>query len=467
MSNGLDNLKEKMNETVLKDVRFEEKHMQNVFNELNTLQNPRKGKMTKIYYICLSTVVTSGILLGLVYFVGKESGLFSERNEPIENKANISPDSNTIENPVEPDKEDVIYTPPKQEEYKEKMTEEEILTKMLNTINNFETAQGSFTYRNTLQQYNVEYELSLTKNYGGYSKVVTTDLKEQSKNTHFTYYNDEFLWQINENIKTYKQSTSFKNVNPGARTISVESAFHTNSDGDNVTTFNSRPHIGNAQLSLFPYELASNYTRDYERWEIEKQNEEVVGHNTIVLKGTLDKYAATKHDSNTFRFWVDRDTGILVKFETYNANNEVVHYLYPNELNINVPINRTKFIPNLKGLLPDNIDPNILENNKDLLETVKQDIEKSFDEDFSTYKEIELGKVFEQESNYHELFKITEQVLRGQEVGDIIPILLLQDNHGMIIQKKKDGTNVIHYIEKSNREWVETKKVSKPGKIIE
>jgi outer membrane lipoprotein-sorting protein len=107
------------------------------------------------------------------------------------------------------------------------------------------------------------------------------------------------------------------------------------------------PPIGLAQNSLFPYEIASNYTRDLEKWEIEKQNEELVGHNTLVLSGELDSYASDKTKSATFRFWVDKDTGILLKYETYNSSGEVVHYLHPKKLVINQKVDPKKHKPDL------------------------------------------------------------------------------------------------------------------------
>jgi hypothetical protein len=49
------------------------------------------------------------------------------------------------------------------------------------------------------------------------------------------------------------------------------------------------------------------------------------------------------------RFWVDKDTGILVKYETYNSAGEIVDYLSPTKLEINVPVDSKKFTPNLEG----------------------------------------------------------------------------------------------------------------------
>lgn len=109
--------------------------------------------------------------------------------------------------------------------------------------------------------------------------------------------------------------------------------------------YRERPPIGIAQSSLFPYEIASNYTRDYNNWEIEKQNETLLNHNTIVLKGKLNRNSSNKQGAKTFRFWVDKDSGILVKYELYDETGNVVSFLHPLELKVNVPVDTKVFEP--------------------------------------------------------------------------------------------------------------------------
>lgn len=60
------------------------------------------------------------------------------------------------------------------------------------------------------------------------------------------------------------------------------------------------------------------------------------------MKGTTD----------TFRFWVDIDTGILVKYETYDTDGQLTSYLHPESLEVNVPIEARDFEPNIDGYKP-------------------------------------------------------------------------------------------------------------------
>jgi beta-lactamase regulating signal transducer with metallopeptidase domain len=242
------------------------------------------------------------------------------------------------------DKSSTLYSPPKQKENFNNMTKEEILTKMINTVDNFETAKGEFKvhYDNIdgLDYSMVDYELSLTKYEGGVSKV--TNRVNGNDEVIYHYYKDGKFWSKD---KAGTVQAVYKKPERN-KTLTLDQAFQTDEQGIYMTKYRERPPIGEAMSSLFPYEIASNYTRNLNNWEIEKQNEMVLGHNTLVIKGKLDDYSRIKHKSDTFRFWVDKDTGILVKYETYDSEGKVVDYLYPKSLEINVPINSDDFTPN-------------------------------------------------------------------------------------------------------------------------
>jgi beta-lactamase regulating signal transducer with metallopeptidase domain/outer membrane lipoprotein-sorting protein len=242
-----------------------------------------------------------------------------------------------------------IYIPPKQSENFNNMTKEEILTKMINTVDNFETAKGEFKvhYGSIIgsSDETIDYELSLKKKPGGFSSIT---YKENGKDKVFyNYYLNGTMWNLNQETGQFYETKYIEPKRMG--TLTINKAFHVNDRGENESMTRERPPITGGSESLFPYEIAGLYTSNLNNWQIEKQNEELLGHNTLVIKGTLNDYAKLKHKSNTFRFWVDKDTGILLKYETYNSGGDVVNYLYPMKLEINVPIDSKDFTPNLDG----------------------------------------------------------------------------------------------------------------------
>jgi outer membrane lipoprotein-sorting protein len=358
VENRLENLKENMDETILKDVYFDDKQYQKVLNSIKKSKFqkqvfPLKNKFNTV----LSISVLSFMFLGITYFVGTQLNLFNgpevkQANEPKEN----------MQESLEPSNKKTAYIPPKKEENYDEMTKEEILSKMINTVDYFETALGEFkSFSGGDPDYTViEYAISLKNQPGGYGKRTYT--KNGKNEIFYEYYKDGTVWNLIEQTHTYRQMSYSEGSNSG--TLKIEDAFSKDNEGTNVTKYRERPPIGSANETLFPYEIASNYTRDLSKWEIEKQNEELLGHNTLVIKGIKNH-----RDFQSFRFWVDKDTGILVKYETYNSAGDVVDYLYPSKLEINVPIDSEQFSPNLDGYRIDNLSekPSITTGNIDEL----------------------------------------------------------------------------------------------------
>lgn len=332
MGNKLENLREQMNETIFRDVSFDEKQYQKVLNSINKTKNkthisPWKNKFNMV----LSVSVVSFMAVGLTYFVGSQ----------------INTSTGTGEGPVESTEDVTKYVPPVQEENFDEMTKEEILTKMINTVDHFETASGEYKmhYGNIPSEYEVEYTVSLNKISAGFSK--RTENVNGNKVLTSEYYKAGSNWTLSDETKTFRESKYTENENYGTA-LTIDEAF-----SENSTNYRERPPIGVAHETLFPYEIASNYTRDLNSWEIEKQNEELLGHNTLVIKGNINH-----RDFQSFRFWVDKDTGILVKYETYKSTGDVVDYLYPSRLEVNIPIDSEQFTPNLDGY---KVDPEFYE----------------------------------------------------------------------------------------------------------
>lgn len=334
-----------MNETIFENISFNEDHQQKILRSIKKSKSRNKGFIFKDRFNgVLSIAVTSCLFLGIAYFAGTKTHLLNG-GQGTQGRITDGSQQETQVNKT-------VYTPPKQAEYYQDMTKEEILTKMINTVDNFETAKGEFKTHDYISPgYQVvDYELSLHHNAGGYNIITNVENGKEQKVMQFYKDGSEngTSWEINNQLRTYSTSV-YHSQKPRPRprgTLTIKAAFTVDKEGNNVTDYRERP---TSNESLFPYEIASNYTRDLNKWEIEKQNEMLLGHNTLVIKGKLDDYARIKHKSETFRFWVDKDTGILLKYETYNAAGNVVNYLYPTKLEINIPIDSKEFVPNLDG----------------------------------------------------------------------------------------------------------------------
>jgi outer membrane lipoprotein-sorting protein len=315
MDKRSNHIKNALDSTFFKEITFKTSQKYYILNRIRN-----NDKQTTRSNFRLNRALSISVYLFLIFSMGM---IVAEK---------ITPDPSNIAKKIEPkptspdsateQKNDNIYTPPQQDEYFEEMTKEEILTKMLNSVDHFETAKGEFElyYANSNTKINVQYELSIRENSGG---IVTSEYEVNGEKN--------------------KRMYSYKDVYTPSPSLKIEDAFSININGEQVTDSRWRPPIQEASNSLFPYEIASNYTRNLADWEIEKQDEQLLDHNTMILKGNLNPYAAEKGRANSFRFWIDKDSGVLIKYETYNRSGEIVDYLHPLTIKINTSVNVDKF----------------------------------------------------------------------------------------------------------------------------
>ncbi|WP_298468212.1 hypothetical protein [uncultured Psychrobacillus sp.] len=351
------NIKNNMNQTVLKDIDFNEKNKKKV---RQIIENRKKKRfpLKPTFHFLLPLGATCLLFLGVGYFTLSEFGILSKDNK-------TSYLNNTSDNVLRTSENEAsLIKPPLLEESYEDMTKEEVFVKLLNTVDYFHTAAGKFEtydlYSDDSDSTTItEYKISIKNKIGGYEKI--TDLFDEklmgSKEgvQEISYMNGD-IWIKSHDTKTYFVSDYQQAPTQEALTLEEALSISIKDIYKSDNGFREGSPIGRSGISLFPYELASIYLRNMSLWDIEKQNEELLGHNTIVLNGKIDDQVKSRFNmkgtTETFRFWVDKDTGILIKYETYDADGELTSYLHPELLEVNSEINPQEFVPNLDGFKP-------------------------------------------------------------------------------------------------------------------
>jgi hypothetical protein len=354
MDNRLKGLKESMDDTVLKDIDFRMNHKAEVRKAINATKTPSRSSflIPRLLTVCFTVVFA----VGIGYF-GIEQ--LSEKVPPgLGDKDELKP--------VEQEKEENVPTPAVQAESYEEMSKEDVLHKLLNTVDYFQNASGKFEtfniyYDNSISKGVSEYTISQRGVIGGYEKytnIPDEKIPGAQIQIHETYYNDQSVWRLDHRDMLYYE-TDFE-TEGRSETVLPEDVFSIklNKLYDSIDQFRERPPGTSAHASLFPYEEAAKYLRFTNLWDIEKQDEELLGHNTIVLAGTLDESIDERMQpqAESFRFWVDKDSGILVKKEVYDKNGKIVGYLHPESLLVNTLVEANRFIPNL-----DDFDERVME----------------------------------------------------------------------------------------------------------
>lgn len=347
------NIANHLNKTVMKDIDFNEKNKDYVRKSLSKRRSNRFS-LKSIFTNLLPISLTGLLFIGGTYYFITELEIFPQEKQ-------LASTDNYEGEPQKPINESPLYTPPIQEESFENMTKEDVVRKLLNSVDYFHTATGKFEehvtyYDDSVSTTIVEYTLSIKNKIGGIEKI--TDLFDEKvmgseERIQEYVYNHEKIWYIDSENKTYHVNSYEPQPAKEMTTPEKIADFKFKKIYENNEIFRERPPIGASGMSLFPYEFAASYLKNMQLWEIEKQNEKLLGHNTIVLNGKMDEKVITKtklkETTDTFRFWVDKDTGILIKYETYDVGGQLISYLHPEKLEINVPVDLRKFVPNLEG----------------------------------------------------------------------------------------------------------------------
>ncbi|WLR41637.1 hypothetical protein LC087_12215 [Bacillus carboniphilus] len=353
MEDMFNHLKGRMDQTVLKDVDFTEHSKEKVRRAITTTSRKKNGYMKEIVSLCASFL----LLFGLGYYVFTELGSTND-NKNATGPKNVEQQPNGAEG-------EGLYSPPEKEEYYGDMTKEEVVRKMLNSAHHFSTATGKFKHHEIFYDgekvdsvtFNTEYKLSNNNKIAGYHKT-TFKYNGQTQMVE-TFINEGQIWEKSPLDQTY--TNELYEDTPLKKTAHLDDVFNEEVLYEDIyKLYEERynwqvPPI--ASKTLYPVGMVYDKLKNFKNWEIEKQNDTVLGHNTIVLKGKYNESPLLEEvlDTDTFKFWIDKDSGILVKYEMYDRQGQMTNYLHPEELKVNVDIDYNEFEPNLEGF--QKVDP--------------------------------------------------------------------------------------------------------------
>ncbi|MBD7964950.1 hypothetical protein [Fictibacillus norfolkensis] len=196
---------------------------------------------------------------------------------------------------------------------------------MLNSMDYFRTAKGSLEFKSKDQyEPNVEY---LVKNdaknsvgYEKYGKMIKIAINGSSRTID------------SENNQTVRE-TKYEEYTEAIEFDKQIEYRYSSLDGKPLFRYrNDHPIVGISKGSLFPQEIATNFLMNYDNWEIKEQNLEYLGRKSLLISGTLEQDNARRFQGKEFRFWIDKQTGILLTYEIYNSNGDAVEYIKTKEI---------------------------------------------------------------------------------------------------------------------------------------
>jgi hypothetical protein len=203
---------------------------------------------------------------------------------------------------------------------------------MLNSMDYFKTAKGSLEFKSKDQyEPNVEY---LVKNdpknpvgYEKYGRMIKIAIKGSSRTID------------SENNQTVRE-TEYDGYTEAIEFDKQIEYRYSTLDGKPLTRYrDDHPIVGISKGSLFPQEIATNFLMNYDNWQIKEQNLEYLGRKSLLISGTLEVDNALKFGGREFKFWIDKQTGILLTYEIYNSNGNAVEYIRTKEIFIDKEFN--------------------------------------------------------------------------------------------------------------------------------
>lgn len=227
------------------------------------------------------------------------------------------------------------------------LTQEAVFDKMLNTVNFFDTVQGRFVSSDVTAVYRSDLSTGISEADIYYAvvddaeKLVNGDFSQAERS-----YDEPFVIQAcdgNRSVRLlpqYKEYTEYyttpheanKMYIPGSKRVG------TASDGEMQYTLIENPlNIDEASVSVLPQEITFGYLSDFDLWQIDG-TEEYLGRSCIVLSGKPDEEYGEKLGVSDFVFYVDAETGVLLKYVGYDEDGNVSDYLITEEFKVNEPI---------------------------------------------------------------------------------------------------------------------------------
>ncbi|ANC77387.1 hypothetical protein ABE65_011470 [Fictibacillus phosphorivorans] len=310
MDKKLSRLKRALDSTYFKNSSFKESQKYSILN--NIKNNELDKKPSFIIKKALSLGVISALTIGIGLFTFDKMNT-QDAKEPNMINSEISTNANA----------------PVVKKQNKDLSKEEVNYLLLNSMDYFDTAKGNLDFKSKNQtETNIEYQVDMNKtNPIGYEK--NGDIIKIAKNGEYKTINAKTENVIrNAGYEKYVEATDEEKK--------VENRYSKGNDGKEIYNIRTdHPIVGIAKGSLFPQEITTNLLQDYNNWTIEDQNTDYLGRDSIIISGSLEEDNAIKFSSKTFKFWVDKKTGILLTYEIYDAQGNTVEFLKTKDIMIN------------------------------------------------------------------------------------------------------------------------------------
>lgn len=230
------------------------------------------------------------------------------------------------------------------------MTKDGIRELMLNSTDYFNTVSGEFLYTinnnaSDLFILSLECDIDASTAQTDVMQVYPTNLQDVKNGLDPIYNEAEIPWsrtQIADGTEwILKNSLTGEIINRGDVVTRdqlihdpIEKRFYINPDGTSSSVMRADPtNTYFARRILTPEELTFSLLCSSDEWDI-TGTEEYAGRNCVVITGIAPDFYTEKNDVVSFVIYVDKETGVLLKYVGLNAEQEIVKFTYTKRIAI-------------------------------------------------------------------------------------------------------------------------------------
>lgn len=217
-----------------------------------------------------------------------------------------------------------------------------IQDKMVNSIDYFQSAKGSFTYYAKVAKINqkIDFDVNLKDQGGSFFNIKNA----KGENKVLGISDGKKVMEANISDKSYRLGDSLEMPSKAFEATPAKLRYLKDANGnvEGVQLRKDPVNMGIATEVLFSQNIALGFLEDYSKWKIE-QDEEYLGLSANVITGEVPNDYKGRHGSSKFKMWVHKDTGILLNFEEFNDQNEKVVNIKIDDIKLNQPTDPNKF----------------------------------------------------------------------------------------------------------------------------
>lgn len=222
-------------------------------------------------------------------------------------------------------------------------TKEGVYYKMLNTIDYFDKASGKMINSSDgLYCYVSEFETNLNLGWGydhvrnyelhDAEAIVNGDMDSSAFDNdipifeNINYGNGEKDYSINVDTKQYTMSYK-DNHRINSSPVPNEERHTVDEYGYDVWTYRSDiTNLSISRMCVIPQEMTMGHLHDFDTWEI-VGTETLLDRECVVLSGKLSGSYSEKLNVCSFVIYVDKETGVILKYLGYNGYGDVAHFI--------------------------------------------------------------------------------------------------------------------------------------------